>query len=72
MNDALGGQRLAAAEAVKLVAGVILFLLIAAFIEAYWSSMTYTSAQVKLVVGAALWLLVASYCIFAGRQHAPD
>ena len=71
-NSRSEALRLAAAEAVKLVAGVILFLLIAAFIEAYWSSMTYTSAQVKLVVGAALWLLVASYCIFAGRQHAPD
>src|SRR5690606_26332130 len=42
------GQALkgAAQISVQLIAGVILMLLIAAFIEAYWSSMTYTSAKV--------------------------
>ena len=64
--------RLAAAEAVKLVAGVVFFLLIAAFIEAYWSSMTFATSTIKYVVGAGLWLLVALYFIFAGRRHAPD
>jgi uncharacterized membrane protein SpoIIM required for sporulation len=65
--------RLAAAQSVQLVAGAILLLLIAAFIEAYWSSMTYTSANVKFAVGGALWLLVASYFVYAGRgQDAPD
>lgn len=65
--------RLAAARAVQLVAGVILFLLIAAFIEAYWSSMTYTTPLVKFIVGGGLWALVLSYFIFAGRgAHAPD
>jgi uncharacterized membrane protein SpoIIM required for sporulation len=64
--------RLAAAEAVKLVAGVVFFLLIAAFVEAYWSSMTFVSSTVKYGVGAGLWLLVAAYFLFAGRRHAPD
>ena len=65
--------RLAAAKAIRMVAGAILFLLIAAFIEAYWSSMTYTSSTVKFWVGGGLWLLVATYLGFAGRQaHAPD
>jgi uncharacterized membrane protein SpoIIM required for sporulation len=65
--------RTAAAGSVQLVAGVILMLLIAAFIEAYWSSMTYTSARVKYLVGAGLWTLVAAYFLFAGRgHHAPD
>ncbi|MET1077887.1 MAG: stage II sporulation protein M [Pseudomonas sp.] len=65
--------RVAAGRSVQLVAGVILFLLIAAFIEAYWSSMTYTTPMVKYGVGAALWLLVGAYLGFAGRaQHAPD
>src|SRR3989338_10814554 len=68
--------RVAAGRSVQLVAGVILFLLIAAFIEAYWSSMTYTSPQIKYAVGAALWLLVGAYLGFAGRRgrhpHAPD
>jgi uncharacterized membrane protein SpoIIM required for sporulation len=64
--------RLSARDAVQLIAGVIFFLLIAAFIEAYWSSMTYVSPLVKYGVGALLWLLVALYFGFAGRQHAPD
>jgi uncharacterized membrane protein SpoIIM required for sporulation len=65
--------RLAAGRAVQLVAGVILFLLIAAFIEAYWSSMTFTTPLVKYLVGASLWTLVLSYFTFAGRSaHAPD
>ena len=65
--------RRAARQAIQLVAGVILFLLIAAFVEAYWSSMTYASPLTKYGVGAGLWLLVIAYFLFAGRtRHAPD
>ena len=50
-----------------------LFLLIAAFIEAYWSSMTGPAPLTKYLVGAALWVLVAMYLLFAGRtRHAPE
>ncbi|PTR29410.1 stage II sporulation protein M [Pseudomonas sp. GV085] len=65
--------RLAARKSVLLICGVMLFLLIAAFIEAYWSSMTGPSHQTKYLVGAALWLLVVVYLVFAGRRrHAPE
>ena len=64
--------RQAAGKAIQLVAGVILFLLIAAFVEAYWSSMTFASPHTKYAVGAGLWLLVLAYFLFAGRRHAPD
>ena len=65
--------QLAARKSVLLVCGVMLFLLIAAFIEAYWSSMTGPSHQTKYLVGAALWLLVVVYLVFAGRRrHAPE
>jgi len=65
--------RLAARKSVQLLCGVMVFLLIAAFIEAYWSSTTVIAAWVKYLVGAVLWLLVAAYLIFAGRtQHAPE
>ncbi|WP_439886210.1 stage II sporulation protein M [Pseudomonas sp. MBLB4123] len=65
--------RLAAARSVRLVGGVILLLLLAAFVEAYWSSMTLASANVKYGVGAGLWLLVLAYLTLAGRdRHAPD
>ena len=69
-SDAL---RVAARTSVRLIAGVILFLLIAAFIEAYWSSMSWPTPLTKYLVGAALWAAVAAYLLFAGRNtHAPD
>ncbi len=65
--------RLAASKAVQLVAGVILLLLLAAFIEAFWSSTTFASPTIKYAVGAGLWTLVLGYLLLAGkRQHAPD
>jgi uncharacterized membrane protein SpoIIM required for sporulation len=65
--------RLAARKSVQLICGVMLFLVIAAFIEAYWSSMTWPTPLIKYLVGAALWLLVAAYLMFAGRTpHAPE
>ena len=65
--------RVAARTSVRLIGGVVLFLLIAAFIEAYWSSMTWPRPATKYLVGAALWASVAAYLIFAGRTaHAPD
>lgn len=63
----------AARKSVQLVCGVMLFLLIAAFIEAYWSSKTGVTPPIKYAVGAALWLAVAAYLLFAGRtRHAPE
>lgn len=65
--------RLAARKSVLLICGVMLFLLIAAFIEAYWSSMTEPAPPTKYLVGALLWILVATYLLFAGRtRHAPE
>jgi uncharacterized membrane protein SpoIIM required for sporulation len=65
--------RLAARKSVLLICGVMLFLLIAAFIEAYWSSTVGVAPTTKYLVGAALWLLVAVYLLFAGRtRHAPE
>lgn len=65
--------RVAAKTSVRLIGGVMLFLLIAAFIEAYWSSMTWPKPTTKYLVGAALWTLVIAYLTLAGRTaHAPD
>lgn len=69
-TDAL---RLAARQAVRLIAGATLMLLIAAFVEAYWSSMTYPSALVKYAVGLLLWLMVGLYLLMSGRNdHATE
>ena len=65
--------RRAARKSVQMLCGVMIFLLIAAFIEAYWSSTTAITPWVKYLVGAALWLLVAAYLGLAGRtRHAPE
>lgn len=65
--------QIAARQSILLICGVMLFLLIAAFIEAYWSSRTGVSPQTKYLVGAGLWLCVALYLLFAGRsRHAPE
>ncbi|MGN7443198.1 stage II sporulation protein M [Pseudomonas lactis] len=65
--------RLAARKSVRMLCGVMVFLLIAAFIEAYWSSTTGIEPWIKYAVGVALWLLVAAYLTLAGRsRHAPD
>ncbi|MBC3208007.1 stage II sporulation protein M [Pseudomonas sp. SWRI111] len=65
--------RLAARASVGLVCGAMLFLLIAAFVEAYWSSKTSVTPLTKYAVGGALWLAVAVYLSFAGRtRHAPE
>ena len=65
--------RLAAKHGIQLVCGATAFLLIAAFVEAYWSSMTLTTPTIKYIVGAALWLLVGTYFMFAGRgRYAAD
>ncbi|MFL9672508.1 stage II sporulation protein M [Pseudomonas marginalis] len=65
--------RLAARKSVQLLCGVMVFLLIAAFIEAYWSSTTQIAPWIKYLVGTALWLLVAAYLTLAGRtRHAPE
>lgn len=59
----------AARDCVGLLAGIIGLLLIAAFIEAYWSSITRFTPGVKYAVGAALWLLVAAYFLLGGRRR---
>lgn len=64
--------RLAGKSSIQMVAGVILLLIIAAFVEAYWSSMTWPQPHIKYLIGALLWALVAGYLAFAGRGlHAP-
>ncbi len=56
-----------ARAAVPLVVGAGLLTLIAAFIEAYWSSLSQP-LPLKLIVGAVIWLLLTSYFIWAGRR----
>ena len=52
---------------IYLMYGVIIMFIIAAFIEAYWSSMTEIDSIIKYTVGGILWILIIIYFIYAGR-----
>jgi uncharacterized membrane protein SpoIIM required for sporulation len=59
----------AARVGVRVLLGAAAMLLVAAFIEAFWSAMQWPGAMAKYVVGAALWLFVFSYFLFGGRRR---
>ena len=54
----------------QLIYGVILMLVIAAFLEAFWSSKGAIDPTIKFSVGAGLWSFVLVYFLFAGRRRA--
>ncbi|WP_020405343.1 stage II sporulation protein M [Hahella ganghwensis] len=57
----------AARDVVPILYGTILMLVIAAFIEAFWSSNHSISAAIKYSVGGGMWLLVLLYFLRVGR-----
>jgi uncharacterized membrane protein SpoIIM required for sporulation len=59
----------AASDAVPLLYGVIAMLVIAAALEAFWSSSRWVSPQVKYVVGGLCWALVLGYLGWQGRPR---
>ncbi len=61
----------AAKDAVKIIYGVAGMLVIAAFLEAFWSSSRALPNEVKYGVAAMLWLAVFYYLGFQGRVR-PD
>lgn len=62
--------RTAAQDAMKIMYGTFLMLVIAAFLEAFWSSSTQVGIAIKLAVGGFFWLLVIGYCLLAGRNQS--
>lgn len=68
-GDALRQQ---ARVAVQLVYGATLFLVIAAMLEAFWSSNTLIPVGIKYAVAACLWTSVALYFLVAGRARDAD
>jgi uncharacterized membrane protein SpoIIM required for sporulation len=65
----LSALRHAAADSIYLVYGVIVMLLLAAFMEAFWSSNAAIAPYLKYLVGGLLWVGVINYFIWVGRQH---
>ncbi|GAB3338862.1 stage II sporulation protein M [Marilutibacter aestuarii] len=66
--DALveGGMRGA-----RLCVGIFAMLLFAAFVEAFWSSISWMPAWIKYAVGAALWAGVLGWLLLGGRHLGP-
>ncbi len=60
-------MRRAAHVSIKLVYGVIFMLVVAAFIEAFWSSNNALLAWQKYFVGSIFWAFVILYFFLAGR-----
>ncbi len=60
----------AARESARIMYGVVVMLVIAAFIEAFWSSSRWIPVEIKYSVAALLWALVLYYCVFQGRPRA--
>ncbi|WP_075187939.1 stage II sporulation protein M [Teredinibacter haidensis] len=65
----LQSLRTAGKDSIVIVYGTTLMLLIAAFIEAFWSSTTSLPSMLKYIVGIALWIAVIGYFIFSGRRY---
>lgn len=61
----------AASQAVVLVYGVVGMLIIAAALEAFWSSSRWVGPGVKYAVASVCWLFVLAYLIWQGRPAAP-
>ena len=58
----------ASRESIVIVYGVAVMLLIAAAIEAFWSSASWLPHAVKYTVAAGCWLAVICYFVFQGRR----
>ena len=67
-SSRLDSLRRAGRDVVPMLYGIVLMLIIAAFLEAFWSSSTSLSIEVKYSVGAVLWGLVLLYS-FSGRRY---
>ena len=65
----LTALRLAAREAVWLIYGTTLMLLLAAFLEAFWSSSSTIPSSVKYAVGAVFWMMVFLYSLSAAWRQ---
>ncbi len=59
----------AAKISLNIMYGAMTMTMMAAFIEAFWSSKTLADPQIKYAVGIFMWSLTFVYFIFSGRQY---
>jgi len=56
-------------DAFPIIAGSTVFLVIAAAIEAFWSSRHTLPIMFRITTGVCMWILVLFYFLFAGRKN---
>ena len=56
-------------SAIQLMYGAALLFLMAAFVEAFWSSQAQMPLSIKYAVGALFWVLTVAWLGLAGRKH---
>ena len=59
----------AARDVLPLVYGGTMLSVLAAFIEAFWSSTTWPPVWIKYAVGISLWVLTYAYLLLMGRDE---
>ncbi len=59
-------------DAIRIVYGSATLFIMAAFVEAFWSSQVWIPVTIKYAVGVTLWLLVIGYFTFAGREPGAE
>lgn len=64
----LDALRMAGREAIVLIYAVIVMLLTAAFLEAFWSSSQVVPGAVKYAVGSVFWMAVIGYLAVCTRR----
>ena len=57
-------------DALPIIAGAAIMLVIAAAIEAFWSSKHFLPIRLRIGVGVTLWVLLLLYFLFAGRSSS--
>ena len=56
--------------AIQIVYGAATLFIMAAFVEAFWSSQVWIPVTVKYTIGVVLWVLVIGYFALVGRGRA--
>jgi uncharacterized membrane protein SpoIIM required for sporulation len=57
-------------DALPIIAGSTIMLIIAAVIEAFWSSKHSYPFMLRIITGICIWILLLLYFLFAGRRAA--
>lgn len=65
----IAALKAAAERAIVLVYGITAMLVVAAALEAFWSSARWVEPSVKYGVGGACWAAVIAYFVFQGRPR---